>query len=66
MTIEIIAIAYGDARYGRACATCNYLKSRINGNECGLHCLPTSLQKCCGTWCGDKVKPVEEKQVELW
>lgn len=64
--IEVIAIAYGDARNGRSCGNCHYLDRKINGNECGLHCLPTSLSKCCGTWCGDKVKPVEEKQAELW
>lgn len=66
MTIEVIAIAYGDARNGRSCATCHYLDNKTMGAECGLHCLPTSLSKCCGTWCGETVKTVEEKQSELW
>lgn len=66
MKIDVIAIAYGDARYGRSCANCNYLDSKIMGVECVLHCLPTSLSKCCGTWCNDTRPEIVEKQGELF
>lgn len=65
-SIETIAIDYGDQRYGRSCGNCNYLGRKIMSVECGLHCLPTSLSKCCGTWSGEQIKSVEEKQAELW
>lgn len=66
MTIEIIAIAYGDARYGRACANCNYAKKLIMGTICQLHGLETGLRNCCGTWCGEREKKTEEPQKELF
>ena len=65
-SIEIIAIAYGKARYGRSCANCNYLDKKVIGIECGLHCLPTGLANCCGTWSGARVKAEPEKQAELF
>lgn len=66
MSIEVIAINYGEPRYGRSCANCNCLKQRTMGYECGVHLLPTKLNKCCGTWIGERVKQIEEKQGELF
>lgn len=65
-TIERIAILYGDSRYGRSCASCNYSKRKIMTLMCELHCLPTEANKVCGTWCGEKVKAEEVKQGELF
>jgi hypothetical protein len=64
--IEIIAINYGESRYGRSCGNCNYIKKYILSNVCELHGLETGSKNCCGTWCGDSPKPVEENQAELW
>ena len=67
MSIELIAINYGEPRYGRSCANCNYLDTKTMGYECGLHCLPTSLSKCCGEWSNDKrPEPWKETQKELF
>lgn len=66
MTIESIAINYGESRFGRSCGNCNYLDKKIMGNECGLHCLPTLLDMCCGTWSDGKKKEVFYNQNELF
>ena len=68
MTIADANIAYGDARYGRSCESCNLSVVHLaRGLLCGLNDLPTSAAKCCGSWCGEKPKEeVEEKQGELF
>ena len=61
-------IQYGDPRYGRSCANCVYREiSPARGSVCVLCDLPTKLDKCCGTWGGEIVQPVEEEnQGELF
>jgi len=66
MTIERTAIAYGDSRYGRSCANCNYVEKGIMETTCGLHGLKTGLGKCCGTWSNDKRPKPVEKNCELF
>ena len=66
MTIEVIAIAYGDARNGRSCESCNYCRATIRATMCGLHELPTWKNKVCGTWSNDKRQIITEKQNELF
>lgn len=68
MQIKNKAIAYGDARHGRSCANCVYRDQHpVFGSVCVLHDLPTKLNKCCGTWGGEKTpEPVDEKQEELF
>jgi hypothetical protein len=66
MSIQQIAILYGDARNGRSCETCNYFYSTITVGMCGMHELPTRLSKVCGQWCCDKVKKEPETQKELF
>ena len=68
MKIADKAINYGDPRIGRSCGNCVYSERHLTfGLMCGLHDLPTSPGKCCGTWGGEKIpQPVDEKQEELW
>jgi len=66
MSIQQIAILYGDARNGRSCETCNYCYNTINSAMCGLHELKTKKNMVCGTWVCDRVKKEPEKQKELF
>ena len=66
MTIEVIAISYGDARYGRSCNNCNHCDIGVMEITCGLHCLPTKLTKVCGSWCNEKHIPPIENQIDLF
>ena len=66
MSIQNIAVAYGHARYGRSCESCNHVDKNIMSTICGLHGLETGLGNCCGVWCNDKRPEPIEKQIDLF
>jgi hypothetical protein len=66
LKIELIAIAYGLARYGRLCNNCNHVDKNIMSTICGLHGLETGLGSVCGSWCNDKRPEPIENQIDLF